>query len=110
MVQGIGYALTEEKVIDSRTGVVLNANMEDYLLPTALDFKNIGYDFIDEPDIASNNIGAKGLGEQALIPTAPAIANAIANATGIRFLSLPITRDKILDALENAKKNNGSHP
>jgi CO/xanthine dehydrogenase Mo-binding subunit len=104
VVQGIGYALTEERVIDSRTGIVLNPNLENYMVPTALDFMEIDHDFINIPDSDSNNIGAKGLGEQALIPTAPAIANAIANAIGIRFLSLPITRDKILDALRNHPK------
>jgi CO/xanthine dehydrogenase Mo-binding subunit len=100
VIQGIGYALTEERVIDPGAGIVLNPDFGEYLVPTALDSPYIGYDFIDEPDTAANNLGVKGLGEPALIPTAPAIANAITQATGIRFLSLPITRDKILDALQ----------
>ena len=110
VIQGIGYALTEERVIDPGTGIVLNANMEDYLLPTALDFTDIGYDFIDEPDESANNLGMKGLGEPAMIPTAPAIANAIAHATGIRFLSLPITREKIIEALEKLGDSGGAFP
>jgi CO/xanthine dehydrogenase Mo-binding subunit len=105
VIQGIGYALTEERVIDPASGIVLNPSLEDYMVPTALDFNEIGFDFIDEPDLIANNLGAKGLGEPALIPTAPAIANAITNATGIRFLSLPITRDKILNALYTTEKS-----
>jgi xanthine dehydrogenase YagR molybdenum-binding subunit len=110
VIQGIGYALTEERVIDPGTGIVLNANMEDYLLPTALDFTDISYDFIDEPDISANNLAMKGLGEPAMIPTAPAIANAIAHATGIRFLSLPITRKKIIGALQKLGNSGGVYP
>jgi CO/xanthine dehydrogenase Mo-binding subunit len=99
VIQGIGYALTEGRVVDQKSGIVLNANMEGYELPTALDFNEIGYAFIDQPDNRANNLGAKGLGEPALIPTAPAIANAIKMATGLRFTELPITRDKILEAI-----------
>ena len=64
-----------------------------------MDVPEIGYAFIDKPDDLANNLGAKGLGEPAMIPTAPAIANAIPRATGIRFLSIPITREKILEEL-----------
>jgi len=100
VVQGIGFALTEKRVIDERNGIVLNANLEDYLVPTDLDFNEIECAFIDAPDNLANSLGAKGLGEPALIPTAPAIANALRRATGTRFLSLPITRDKILERMK----------
>ena len=96
VIQGIGYTLTEERVIDSTSGIVLNPNLEDYVLPSALDVTDIDCDFIDDPDIIANNLGVKGLGEPPIIPTAPAIANAITQAIGIRFLSLPITRGKIV--------------
>jgi xanthine dehydrogenase YagR molybdenum-binding subunit len=99
IVQGIGYALTEERVTDPGTGNVLNPDLEAYVVPTLPDVGHIDSYFVDEPDVNANQLGAKGLGEPALIPTAPAIANAVARAIGIRFLSLPITRDKILDAL-----------
>lgn len=105
VVQGVGYALTEERVIDEASGIVLNPNLEDYKVPSALDVPRIEFVAIDRPDERANAVGAKGLGEPPLIPTAPAIANAIARAIGVRFLELPITRDRILDAL--AKKGGG---
>jgi CO/xanthine dehydrogenase Mo-binding subunit len=103
VVQGIGYALTEQRVVDSRTGIVLNANLEDYKVATAMDIFDIDHAFINKPDEVANSLGAKGLGEPALIPTAPAIANAIARAIGIRFNSIPITRYKIIEALNSGK-------
>ena len=99
VIQGIGYALTEGRVMDAGSGLVLNADLEGYQVPTALDFEDIGYGFVDKADPVANNIGVKGLGEPSLIPTAPAIANAIKAAAGIRLLSLPMTREKILEAL-----------
>jgi CO/xanthine dehydrogenase Mo-binding subunit len=72
------------------------------MVPTALDISEIDHAFVDLPDQRANNLGAKGIGEPALIPTAPAIANAIARAIGVRFLSLPITRDRVLEAIQAA--------
>src|SRR5271157_5698635 len=71
VIQGIGYALTEERVIDQATGIILNPNLEDYVLPTALDIPSIDSNFIDDSDNNANNTGAKGLGEPPIIPTAP---------------------------------------
>ncbi len=106
VVQGIGFTLSEERVVDGRDGVVLNPNLEDYLVPTAVDMPVVDYTFTDIPDPTANSIGAKGLGEPPMIPTAPAIANAIAHATGIRIRSTPITRAKILDAIQASKEAN----
>ncbi len=103
VVQGIGYALTEGRVVDKRDGVVLNPNLEDYLVPTVMDTPAIDFSFIDKPDETANSLGAKGLGEPPMIPTAPAIANAIAHAVGVRVRSLPITRAKIIMGLESLK-------
>jgi CO/xanthine dehydrogenase Mo-binding subunit len=54
---------------------------------------------VDRPDAQANNLGSKGVGEPPIIPTAPAIANAIADAIGVRIKELPITKDKMLRAL-----------
>jgi CO/xanthine dehydrogenase Mo-binding subunit len=110
MVQGTGFALTEGRSVDAQTGIVLNPNLEDYLVPTILDNGGLDHIFIDSPDNRANNLGAKGLGEPAMIPTAPAIANALANAIGVRFLSLPITRDKVLEGLQKYRDGRGVIP
>jgi CO/xanthine dehydrogenase Mo-binding subunit len=55
---------------------------------------------IDHPDPYANNLGSKGVGEPPIIPTAPAIVNAVADAIGVRLKELPLTREKILKALE----------
>jgi xanthine dehydrogenase YagR molybdenum-binding subunit len=110
LVQGIGYGIMEERVIDQCYGVVLTPDLHDYKVLTSMDVPDIGHAFIDKPDDLANNLSAKGLGEPAMIATAPAIANAIARATGVRFLSLPITRPKILEALGRKVGTEGGLP
>lgn len=100
IIQGLGYALFEQRVVDRNTGVVVNDNLENYKLPTALDIPEIVFEMVDRPDHRANNLGAKGVGEPPIIPTAAAIANAVANALGIRIYELPLTREKILKALK----------
>ncbi len=95
----MGFALTEERVVDQASGVVLNANLQDYKVPTAADIPQMLASGLDIPDIAANHVGAKGAGEPPIIPTAAAIANAIYNATGVRVAALPITRRRLLEAL-----------
>jgi 4-hydroxybenzoyl-CoA reductase alpha subunit len=97
VVQGIGYALTEELVVNK--GKVENPSFVDYKVLGAKDIPRIHSMFveIDDPD---GPFGAKGLGEHPLQGVAPAIANAIYDATGARFVDLPITPDKVLRALE----------
>jgi xanthine dehydrogenase YagR molybdenum-binding subunit len=99
IIQGLGYALFEQRVIDRDTGIVVNDNLENYKVPTALDIPKIVFEMVDRPDPRANNLGAKGVGEPPIIPTAAAIANAVANALGVRIYELPLTRDKILKAL-----------
>jgi len=101
IIQGIGFALMEERVIDEYTGKVLTTNLHDYKIPTIKDIPEIEVISVNEGDQLISNTGAKGCGEPAHIPTAGAIANAIYNAIGIRIKSSPMTPDKVLMALKN---------
>jgi xanthine dehydrogenase YagR molybdenum-binding subunit len=94
VIMGLGYALYEQRLMDARTGVVLNPNFETYKLPGVADVPEIDIVLIDQPER-----GVIGIGEPATVPTASAIANAVANAIGARVSSLPITPDKVLAAL-----------
>ena len=95
-IMGIGMALTEEAVIDHHYGKVINDNFADYHVPVNADIPQIDALFVNKPDTNINPIGAKGMGEIALIGMAAAVANAVYNATGKRVRELPITLDKLL--------------
>ncbi|MDB5062291.1 MAG: Aldehyde oxidase and xanthine dehydrogenase molybdopterin binding, partial [Mucilaginibacter sp.] len=95
-VGGIGMAMTEEAVFDDRFGRYINGNFADYHVPVNADIPQIEAIFIDRPDPIINPIGTKGIGEISLIGVAPAIANAVYNATGKRVRELPITPDKLI--------------
>jgi xanthine dehydrogenase YagR molybdenum-binding subunit len=99
VIQALGFALTEERVVDRPTGRVLTAGLETYKVPTVKDVPKIVARFIDDPDDEANNTGTKGLGEPPIIPTAAAVANAVANALGVRIRHLPLTPRRVLDAL-----------
>jgi xanthine dehydrogenase YagR molybdenum-binding subunit len=98
VIQGIGYALYEAREIDSRTGDILTAGMEDYRIPGMSDTPPIDVHF-DEGGFDHVLGGSVGIGEVATVPTSPAIANAICNATGIRLTELPIRPDRLIAAL-----------
>ena len=72
--------------------------MADYLMPVNLDIPHLEAHFVDEADPHVNALGVKGLGEIALVGTAPAIANAVFHATGRRIRKLPITIEDVLTA------------
>lgn len=93
---GIGMALTEEAIIDHRFGRFVNNNLADYHVAVHADVPAIETIMIDKPDPIINPMGAKGMGEIALIGFAGAVANAVFNATGQRVRDLPITPDKLL--------------
>jgi xanthine dehydrogenase YagR molybdenum-binding subunit len=99
VTQGIGYALTEERVLDERFGIVLNANLEEYKVPTVADVPPVTHAEINIPDPEANPTGAKGIGEPPLVPTAPAIANALYDAIGVRAYELPLSRERVLALL-----------
>jgi len=94
---GIGYALTEKLVLQN--GKVMNPNFLDYKMLTAKDVPRIE-PVVIETDDQFGPFGAKGVGEPGLVPTAPAIANAIYDAIGVRIKELPITPEKVLAALK----------
>ncbi len=96
ITQGIGYALMEDRVMDRRTGRALNPDLEQYLIPTAMDLPEIDADALNQVDPHTNNLGAKGIGEPPIIPTAPAIANAVYNATGVRLTSIPMAVHRVI--------------
>jgi len=101
IAQGVGYALYEE--LKSEKGKILNPNFRDYKIPTIQEMNfPIDLDFIETND-AFGPFGAKGVAEPGMVPTAPAIANAIYDAVGARIRDLPITPEKILAELKKRK-------
>ncbi|OGD14842.1 xanthine dehydrogenase [Candidatus Atribacteria bacterium RBG_19FT_COMBO_35_14] len=100
-VQGIGMALMEEQII--KEGITLNPDLTGYLIPTSMDTPHFITRLIENED-SEGPYGAKGIGEPATIATAPAIANAIYDAIGVRIYDLPITPEKILKALKEKVK------
>jgi CO/xanthine dehydrogenase Mo-binding subunit len=99
VIQGVGYALSEELLVDPTTGMPVNGHLDDYKVPTIADVPQIVVDFVDLPDANLPNLGAKGLGEPPIVPTAAAIANAFAHATGRRVSALPLTPARVLETL-----------
>jgi CO/xanthine dehydrogenase Mo-binding subunit len=96
VAMGVGYGMMEEIVVEN--GRVKNPQLTDYVLPTSLDVPEIVTDIVEQPE-PTGPFGAKGIGEPSLLPTAPAIVNAIQNAVGVRIRDLPATPEKILRAL-----------
>ncbi|MHC5005040.1 MAG: xanthine dehydrogenase family protein molybdopterin-binding subunit [Planctomycetota bacterium] len=96
MVEAIGYAMFEERVIDPWLGVALNANFDDYKLPGSTEMPEM-VAIIDDDDERQQTIG---MAEATIIPGHGAIANAIHNACGVRIRNLPLTPDKILMGLQ----------
>ena len=98
--QMLGLALSEELVTDENTGVTLNGSYLEHKCPTILDYPNIQVIFADSVDPVGP-MGAKALGEVPSVGVGAAVANAVYDAIGVRFNSLPITPDKIIRALYN---------
>ncbi|HEY8174307.1 MAG TPA: molybdopterin cofactor-binding domain-containing protein, partial [Gemmatimonadaceae bacterium] len=99
ILQGLGFALFEERVLDESLGLPLNPTMHDYKIPTLADLPAIEAFFVPGADTVANHTGAKGLAEPPIIGTAPAIANAVADAIGVEVLELPLTPWRVLAAL-----------
>ncbi len=102
VIQGVSYALFEERRLDPNLGVMVNPDFLTYKIAGPKDCPEITAIAFDVAN-GGNNVGMASLGEPPTVPTSAAIANAVANAIGARVRSLPITPDKVLAALE-AKK------
>jgi len=94
VAQGLGYALMEELIV--RDARILNPDFGSYPIPTAQDVPAVETIPIEVPE-ASGPFGAKGAGENATLPTAPAILDAIADAIGVRFCKTPVTSERIVE-------------
>ncbi len=99
---GLGECLFEEVKFDSR-GRVLNSSLGEYRIPTALDMPNVA-SIIVESGEPKGPYGAKEVGEGAIMPTIPAILNAIYDATGVRINELPVSSERLFMAMHEAKK------
>jgi CO/xanthine dehydrogenase Mo-binding subunit len=101
-ITGIGQALFEE--IAYENGQVINPNFIDYVLPSLGDMPAVIDSIAVEVPDSNGPYGAKGIGESALIPVAPAIANAVFDACGARIKDLPIKPEKVFLALQERAK------
>jgi xanthine dehydrogenase YagR molybdenum-binding subunit len=105
MTMGIGFGLTEHRVLDSQTGKMVNANWHDYKIPTAKDVPaDLACVPVDLHDHEWNITSTKGIGEPATVPAAAAIANAVYHATGVRMTAAPITAAHLVALLSDRKK------
>ena len=98
MSMGLGYGLSEELMYDAK-GKPLNNNLLDYKLPTAMDTPELNVEFIELQD-PTGPFGNKALGEPPAIPVAPAIRNAVLQATGIGFNQLPMEPQRLVAAFK----------
>ena len=101
MSMGMGYGLSEQLILDEKTGRLLNGNLLDYKLMTALDTPDIKAGFV-ELDDPMGPYGNKALGEPPAIPSAPAIRNAVLHATGVAFNENPLTPQRLIDGFQKA--------
>jgi CO/xanthine dehydrogenase Mo-binding subunit len=101
IVQALGQALMEDyKLQDGRTST---SGFAKYILPTALDVPRVNSIIIEDPD-PIGPLGVKGVGEPAMVPTIPAIMNAIYDAVGVRITDLPATPEKVLMAIRDKER------
>lgn len=101
MIMGIAYSLTEERIMDNKTGRFINADLANYKLPRIGDIGELVVELYEPADQYSR--GVIGLGEPPVISPGAAISNAVANALGVRVPVLPLTPKRVLDALKGAK-------
>jgi xanthine dehydrogenase molybdenum-binding subunit len=105
-VQGLGWALNEEYVYD-RNGVMRNAGLLDYRMPTCLDLPMIDTILVEVPN-PGHPLGVRGVGEVSIVPVLAAVANAIYRATGIRMRELPMSPPRLLKAMLSQREESKS--
>jgi xanthine dehydrogenase molybdenum-binding subunit len=101
MSMGMGYGLSEQMILDEKTGRPLNGTLLDYKLMTTMDTPDLKADFV-EMDDPMGPYGNKALGEPPAIPGAPAIRNAVLHATGVAFYENPLTPQRLIDGFQKA--------
>ena len=99
MSMSLGFGLSEELLVDEKTGKPLNNNLLDYKIPTAMDAPELHVEFIQLDD-PTGPYGNKSLGEPPAIPVAPAIRNAILHATGVHMNTAPMTAQRLIAAFK----------
>ncbi len=99
MIAGLGGALTEEGYFDPNNGRAVVRNLADYHIPACADVPEIAVETLDIPDPQMGALGARGFGEMGTNNVPAAIGNALFNATGKRLRSLPLTPDRVMEAL-----------
>ena len=104
MIQGVSWALFENRVLDRNVGTMVNPNLESYKVLLSKDMFE-AVPIVTEIANAGNNTSAAGIGEPCIVPTLGAVANAVFNATGARVRTLPITPDRVLAALAEARRS-----
>ena len=100
-MQGMGHTLFEEMLYED--GQLMNSNLIDYRVPTFADLPEEFHTILIENGDGPGPYGAKGIGEGGIVPVAPAVSNAIYNATGVRIKDLPLTPERVWRALEEHK-------
>jgi xanthine dehydrogenase YagR molybdenum-binding subunit len=100
MVFGIGAALTEDAVVDTRYGLIVNHDFAEYHIPVHADVPDIEAIYLRELDDKANPLKAKGVGELGISGAGAAVANAVYNACGVRIRDFPLTVDKVIAGLE----------
>jgi xanthine dehydrogenase YagR molybdenum-binding subunit len=98
VVMGVGMGLLEETIYEQRTGQPINGSMADYLMATCADLPDINVTFLNYPDPAMGEYGARGVGEIGLAGVAPAITAAVYHATGVRVRELPVRIEHLLQS------------
>ena len=103
VIQGVSYALYEERLLDGATGDMVNPTFDTYRITGMMDCPEIDV-VLTSIESGFNNAGMMGLGEPATVPTAAAVGNAVFNATGVRVREIPMTPARVLAALRGGAR------